>query len=114
MSSAGARELWPGRANSGQVGDQVLEPLVVYSHASGGADEPPEQSTSTSISTAPTCGLPEHVAATSPAWKGRKGVRRREMQGCAGGRCRGAPSMRDSRNALAGDVGVSVDAGQQG
>jgi hypothetical protein len=37
---------------------------------------------------------------------GDAGVRRREMQG--------APSMRDSRSALAGDVGVSVDAGQQG
>jgi hypothetical protein len=69
---------------------------------------------SRSISTAPARGLPEHAAATSPAWKGRKGVRQREMQGCTGGRCRGAPSMRDSGGALAGDAGVSRRCGTAG
>jgi hypothetical protein len=77
------------------------------------------------LSTAPARGLPEHQHGTH-AWppgarcrhlagvEGRKGMRQREMQGCAGGRCMGAPSMRDSRGALAGDAGVSRRCGTAG
>jgi hypothetical protein len=79
----------------------------VCSRASGGADEPPERSTSTSVGTAPARGLSEHTAATSPAWKGARACRWRANQGAR--RWRGNQGVPAAREA-----GAQQRRGQQG
>jgi hypothetical protein len=61
---------------------------------SGGVDEPPERSTSTSVGMMLARGLPEHTVATSPTWKGAPSMGEAGAQGRDNGRrSRGAPTI---------------------